>query len=105
MNVAEKGGIEFCTSDDDDVETIFRSAFGGERFFYWSFTNTENFNRRNSSNSANWRFSWEWRYQTDDESETDGENSKTQVPELASERQALGLSPSGPLKIEEVKSA
>ncbi|XP_039114208.1 uncharacterized protein LOC120249680 [Dioscorea cayenensis subsp. rotundata] len=100
-----KGGIEFCTSDDDDdAETIFRSAFGGEGFFHWSFTNTENFSRRNSSNSGNWRFSWEWSYQTDDENETDGEIS-TQVPELASERRVLGLSPSGPLKIEEVKSA
>ncbi|KAJ0974540.1 hypothetical protein J5N97_016505 [Dioscorea zingiberensis] len=101
-----KRGIEFCTSDDDDdVETIFRSAFGGERFFYWSFTDTENIHQRNSSNRANWKNSWEWRYQTNDESETDDENSKSQVPELACERRALGLSPSGPLKIEEVKTA
>ncbi|KAG5072280.1 hypothetical protein JHK86_007491 [Glycine max] len=52
--------------NDFDVETSFRSAFGGNRFFYWSFINEEN---------PQWR------------------------------RLALGLSVSGPLKLEDVKNA
>ncbi|XP_072989252.1 uncharacterized protein [Typha latifolia] len=95
----EKGGFEFCISDDDEVETIFRSAFGGERFSYWSFSSSEKFRWRTSSSHAYSKSSSNWRYETDEETDTRSQS------ELTSERQALGLSVSGPLKLDDVKSA
>ncbi|KAL3028697.1 hypothetical protein AAZX31_03G127000 [Glycine max] len=64
--------------NDFDVETSFRSAFGGNRFFYWSFINEEN---------PQWR------------------RSERSDSHLVSDRLALGLSVSGPLKLEDVKNA
>ncbi|XP_058098213.1 uncharacterized protein LOC131243118 isoform X3 [Magnolia sinica] len=93
-------GFEFCCSDDDDVETIFRSSFGGERFFYWSFSSSENF-QRNSSGYSNYKCSWRSRM----EDEYDSTDYNSCGSDLASDRLALGLSASGPLKLEEVKSA
>ncbi|XP_061346428.1 uncharacterized protein LOC133292062 [Gastrolobium bilobum] len=93
----------FC-EDDFDVETIFRSAFGGNRFFYWSFTNEENPQWRRSGRFSNHGKSWNRRHgsQSDYDSsyESDGSDS-----DLAPDRLALGLSASGPLKLEEVKNA
>ncbi|XP_008794516.2 uncharacterized protein LOC103710537 isoform X2 [Phoenix dactylifera] len=96
-----RGAFVFCSTDDDDddVETIFRSAFGRARYSYWSFSGSENFQRRNSSSHAYSKSSWNWSYESDDETDT------SQESELASERLALGLSASGPLKLEEVKIA
>lgn len=96
-----KGGFNFCASgdDDDDVETIFRSAFGGEGFYYWSFDSSDNFHRRNYSGQANQRSSWDWRYETDEEVDSPPKT------DFASERLALGLKSSGPLILEEVKKA
>nr|XP_010909601.1 uncharacterized protein LOC105035663 isoform X2 [Elaeis guineensis] len=96
-----RGAFVFCSTDDDDdeVETIFRSAFGGARYSYWSFSGFENFQWRNSSSHAHSKSSRNWSYESDDETDTSLES------ELASERLALGLSASGPLKLEEVKNA
>ncbi|KAJ9184683.1 hypothetical protein P3X46_004386 [Hevea brasiliensis] len=95
-------GFQFC-EDDLDVETIFRSAFGGNRYFYWSFINEENPQWRSSSGYSNyygrnWRYRVEYDY--DSSPESDGLES-----ELASNRLALGLSASGPLKLEDIKNA
>ncbi|OAY40607.1 uncharacterized protein LOC110622269 isoform X1 [Manihot esculenta] len=99
---AGRKGFQFC-EDDIDVETIFRSAFGGNPYFYWSFINEENLQGRSSSGYSNyygrnWRYRMEYDY--DSSPELDGLES-----ELASDRLALGLSASGPLKLEDVKSA
>ncbi|OAY83120.1 uncharacterized protein LOC109715837 [Ananas comosus] len=95
--------LEFCSSDDDDdsdVETIFRSTFGGQRYSYWSFDSSENFGWRSSSNRAyHESSSRDWRYETDEETDASTHS------ELASARQALGMSVCGPLKLEDVKSA
>lgn len=95
---AGKGGFNFF-DDDDDVETIFRSAFGGEGYYYWSFDSSENFQRRNPSGRGTHTSSWDWRYETDDEVDSPPKS------DLASERLALGLKASGPLDLEEVKKA
>ncbi|KAK7345159.1 hypothetical protein VNO77_15673 [Canavalia gladiata] len=96
---------EFC-KDDFDVETVFHSAFGGNRFFYWSFMNEENPQWRKSEGSSNYGKSWNWRrrreneYGSSTESESDCSDSG-----LVSDRLALGLNTSGPLNLEDVKNA
>ncbi|KAK7336648.1 hypothetical protein VNO77_17194 [Canavalia gladiata] len=93
----------FC-EDDFDVETIFRSAFGGNSFFYWSFINEENPQWRRSERFSNYGKSWNWRHRSksyyDSSSESDSSDS-----DIAPDRLALGLSASGPLKLEDVKNA
>lgn len=98
------GGIQFCEGDIE-VETIFQSAFGGRGGSYWTFVDEEIPQWRSSSGyKSNYRSSWHWKGRMGKESDysTDSDSSE---PDLASHRMALGLSPSGPLKLEEVKSA
>ena len=106
------GGYTFCEEDDDDdVETIFRSAFG-DRFIFWSFVNQDYSHWRSSSHSTNnnsWRRRRRQQYEyededDDDENFTSADNTRKSAA-LASERTALGLSASGPLKLEDVKNA
>ncbi|CAL5430809.1 unnamed protein product [Camellia sinensis] len=98
------GNFHFC-KDDIDVETIFRSSFGGNRHCYWSFVD-EDFSRWRSSSgySNNYRTSWNWRHgdEEDYDSSTESDSSES---DLASDRLALGLSANGPLKLEDVKNA
>ncbi|TKY53252.1 Chaperone protein DnaJ [Spatholobus suberectus] len=96
---------EFC-KDDFDVETVFRSSFGGNRFFYWSFINEENPQWRRSGGFSNHGKSWNWRHRSENEygSSTESE-SEYSYSDLVSDRLALGLSASGPLKLEDVKNA
>ncbi|KAL9237795.1 hypothetical protein vseg_012299 [Gypsophila vaccaria] len=97
-------GFSFCEDDDDDVETIFRSAFG-DRFSFWSFVNEDHPNRgRSSRNFNNYKASWRWRVESEDEYAYTPEDD-TQDSNMASERATLGLSALGPLKLEDVKNA
>ncbi|XP_057984038.1 uncharacterized protein LOC131168545 isoform X2 [Malania oleifera] len=97
-------GFEFC-EDDVGIETIFRSAFGGNGYFYWSFVNEENPQWRSSSGySNNYRTSWNWRDRIDEEYDSSTESDSSEL-DMASDRMALGLSASGPLKLDEVKKA
>ncbi|KAK7278819.1 hypothetical protein RJT34_23857 [Clitoria ternatea] len=94
------GDHEFC-KDDFDVENIFRSAFGGNRSFYWSFINEENPQWKKSEDfSRNWRRRSENEHGSSRDSGTDYSYSG-----LVSDRLALGLSASGPLRLEDVKIA
>ncbi|XP_043690553.1 uncharacterized protein LOC122641397 [Telopea speciosissima] len=98
-------GFRFCTDDGEEVETIFRFTFGGERSFYWSLINEEIPQWSDSYYSSNkHRSSWNWRHRLEDEYDTSTEYENSES-DLASDRLALGLSASGPLKLEEVKSA
>ncbi|GMP97255.1 hypothetical protein CsSME_00045583 [Camellia sinensis var. sinensis] len=103
MTFDSSGNFHFC-KDDIDVETIFRSSFGGNRHFYWSFVD-EDFSRWRSSSgySNNYRTSWNWRH--GDEEDYDSTESDSSESDLASDRLALGLSAYGPLKLEDVKNA
>eukprot|EP00268_Persea_americana_P049181 TRINITY_DN5247_c0_g4_i1.p2 TRINITY_DN5247_c0_g4~~TRINITY_DN5247_c0_g4_i1.p2 ORF type:complete len:310 (-),score=46.11 TRINITY_DN5247_c0_g4_i1:2148-2969(-) len=103
-------GFQFCHSDGEEIEIIFRSAIGGERDFRWSFNSEKDFNWRNSSGYSNYRSSWNWRFGTDDEDSVDDEDDTStdcysSESVLASDRQILGLSALGPLNLEEVKNA
>ncbi|WVY97666.1 hypothetical protein V8G54_029817 [Vigna mungo] len=97
-------GHEFC-KDDFDVETGFCSSFGGNRSFYWSFINEEN-RQRGSGGFSNNRKSQKWRHQSENEY---GKSTKAESDcshsDVVSNRLALGLSDSGPLKLEDVKNA
>lgn len=97
----------FCDDDDDfEVETIFRSSFGGGNgYFFWSFVDEEQ-PRRSSSRGYNQkhRSSWSWRHHKEDEYGS-SEDSDSEEPDLTSDRLALGLSGSGPLSLEDVKNA
>ncbi|KAH7856045.1 hypothetical protein Vadar_032060 [Vaccinium darrowii] len=100
-----RSSFHFC-DDDSDVETIFRSAFGGNRHFYWSFIE-EDFSPRWQSSSGHqnkYRTSWSWRHveEEDYDSSTESDSSES---DLVSYRLALGLSASGPLKLDDVKNA
>ncbi|KAH1194787.1 DnaJ subfamily B member 8 [Glycine max] len=93
----------FC-EDDFDVETILRSAFGGNRFFYWSFINEENPQWRRSERFSNFEKSWNWRYRNENDYDSSSESDSLDS-DLVSDRLALGLSASGSLKLEDVKNA
>ncbi|XVF75911.1 hypothetical protein PTKIN_Ptkin13bG0224800 [Pterospermum kingtungense] len=100
--------FEFVEDNDDDIENIFRSAFGGSRFFYWSFIDEENPQWRSSSRySNNFKKSWNWRYRFDEDydSSTESDTSESSDQDTVADRQALGLSASGPLTLEDVKNA
>lgn len=96
-------GFDFCKDDDDsDVETIFHGSFGGSRFFYCSFVDDDFPGTRGSFRySNNYRTSWKWRHVDEEEDyDTSSESDSSE-----SDRLALGLCPSGPLKMEDVKKA
>lgn len=100
------GGFQFCDNGEDiDMETIFRSAFtrGNGRFFYWSFVNGENPQWWSSFGKSD--SSWHWKNRFEKEYESDCESSDSDLASAASERLALGLSASGPLKLQDVKTA
>ncbi|CAH8390192.1 unnamed protein product [Eruca vesicaria subsp. sativa] len=110
--------FDFCEADDDfDIDYVFRTAFGGSRGFSFSFTYEEEdeprWGRHHSSKfSNNSKRSWRSKHRIyeDEDDEEDGytstESSDSESePNLASHRQALGLSPSGPLNLKDVKNA
>ncbi|CAN0879085.1 hypothetical protein LINGRAHAP2_LOCUS12838 [Linum grandiflorum] len=99
----DKRGFDFC-ADDVEVETIFRSAFGGSsRYSYWSFINDEQPQWKKSSwYSKRFRFQEDVDYESEFESDS---TSSSPVVGMVSERRTLGLRPSGPLNLEDVKSA
>ncbi|GMN55876.1 hypothetical protein TIFTF001_024999 [Ficus carica] len=99
------GGFRFCDDDGDDddgdnMDAFFRSMFGANRSFYWSFVDGENFQWSSSSRYSG--RSWNWRHRFEEEYESESESLQS---DLASDRMALGLSAYGPLKLEDVKHA
>ncbi|CAN6464046.1 unnamed protein product [Victoria cruziana] len=103
----KKSGFHFYSDEDEEVENIFRYAFFGNRCFYWSFTREEDFNEsshwRNFSGNDH-RRSWSWRYGEYDPNDSSAAGNSTTSCSV-SDRLILGLNASGPLKLEDVKSA
>ncbi|XVE75723.1 hypothetical protein DITRI_Ditri12bG0115500 [Diplodiscus trichospermus] len=100
-------GLQYRDRNDDDIENIFRSAFGGSRFFYWSFINEENPHWGSSYRySNNYEESWNG---TGDINLmrvlTQSGTFESLDRETVADRQALGLSACGPLTFEDIKSA
>ncbi|GKB97870.1 DnaJ domain-containing protein [Tanacetum coccineum] len=104
---ARKKGFQFY-EDGEEVETIFRSAFGGNGFYFWSFINDEP-PRSSSSYYSNQRTSWNWRQRFEDSDDDDEDESSSESDrvgtDLRKDRMTLGLSGSGPLSLEDVKNA
>ncbi|GAB2233276.1 hypothetical protein Droror1_Dr00002495 [Drosera rotundifolia] len=101
-----KRRFHFC-DDDFEVETVFRSAFGGDRFTFWSFIDDDEPRSQGWSSHGNGhRHSWRHAYQSEEEYDSSESDSSYRTrSDLASERLTLGLSASGPLRLEEVKNA
>ncbi|CAN6830555.1 unnamed protein product, partial [Brassica oleracea] len=109
--------FDFCGVDDDDfdIDYVFRTAFGGPRGFSFSFTFEEDepprWHHRDHSSRFSNKSSWKSKHRIyEDEEEEDGYTStessdSDSEPNQASHRQALGLSPSGPLNLKDVKNA
>lgn len=103
--------FEFCTEDEGEIEfeTIFRSAFGGiggTRYFYWSFNaDDEPRYRTSSSYSTNFGTNGNWKFHYEEEYSSRSSNYEKPIHNIVSDRLALGLSPSGPLNLEDVKTA
>ncbi|GAB2295486.1 hypothetical protein Dimus_029652 [Dionaea muscipula] len=91
-----KRRLHFCEDDDIEFETVFQSSFGGNRFFFYSFVEEEPHWRSGSGSK-----SWNRRY----ESEEEFDSLDSSGSDLASQRLALGLNASGPLKLEDLKNA
>lgn len=110
------GHFEFCEVDDDEFEVdyVFRTAFGGSRGFSFSFTHDEDeprWRHHSSRYSNNSKRSWRSKYRLDEDEEEDEDDYTSESSDSESEpnqvchRQALGLSPSGPLNLKDVKHA
>ena len=98
------GAFHFC-EDDKDSETIFRSAFGGNRHFYWSFVEEDIPRWKGSSGFYNTnRSSWNWRHRDEEDYDSSSESDSSES-DMTSDRVALGLRASGPLKLDDVKNA
>lgn len=82
------------------MDAFFRSVFGVNRSFYWSFVDGEDFQWSSSSRHSG--RSWNWRHRFEEEYESESESLQS---DLASDRMALGLSAYGPLKLDDVKHA
>ncbi|KAK9110494.1 hypothetical protein Sjap_018554 [Stephania japonica] len=97
----------FSFDDEEDSEVVFQTTFES-RCYTWSFKSWEDSNLRHSSSGFEWRDQSNWtnnrRRTWNSASETD-EDEKSYVVGSLSDRALLGLPTSGPLKIEDVKSA
>ncbi|XP_043722189.1 uncharacterized protein LOC122669487 [Telopea speciosissima] len=92
---------------NEHPETVFQATFGS-RCFTWSFRSWEESHFRSSTTGFEWRDrsngTNKRREEQETTSETDDDNESFVVGSYA-ERTILGLPPTGPLKIEDVKSA
>ncbi|XP_061954263.1 uncharacterized protein LOC133676590 isoform X1 [Populus nigra] len=101
-----KKGFHFCEEDNADVDNIFRSTFGGNRYFYWSFVSDENPQWKNSSDYHSYSYGKNWRYRVEEDYDCSSESDSDDLESnFASDRLALGLRTYGPLKLEDVKNA
>ncbi|XP_038987719.1 uncharacterized protein LOC103699931 isoform X2 [Phoenix dactylifera] len=93
--------------DEDDYghpETIFEAVFGGHKGFTWSYASWQNFHfnystsRSERSNESRWEKAWKRVWSERDVYDDLDVGSH-------SDRATLGLPPTGPLKLDDVKSA
>ncbi|XP_077247558.1 chaperone DnaJ-domain superfamily protein [Tasmannia lanceolata] len=86
-------------------ETIFHATFGN-RCFTWSFRSWEDSQSQNSPFGFEWRDGSDWKHNTRRLWETcESDDDEPSVIGSFSDRTTLGLPSTGPLKMEDVKSA
>ncbi|KAJ6864385.1 hypothetical protein NC651_035056 [Populus alba x Populus x berolinensis] len=101
-----KKGSHFCEEDNAGADNIFRSTFGGNRYFYWSFVSDEDPQWKNSSDYHSYSYGKNWRYRVEEDYDCSSESDSDDLESnIASDRLALGLRAHGPLKLEDVKNA
>ncbi|KAJ6819558.1 uncharacterized protein M6B38_400030 [Iris pallida] len=93
-------------ADDDRLKSKFEATFGGQRCYTWSFTWEEKFDFNYSSTAG-----FDWRAESKSEkaqkrvwSESDVEDESPDIG-FHSQRVTLGLPPTGPLNLNDVKCA
>ncbi|XP_059432096.1 uncharacterized protein LOC132165514 isoform X1 [Corylus avellana] len=92
---------------DDDPEPIFKATFGN-KWYTWTFKSWQESSFQNSTSGFEWRERSSWknsrakRWETQSEAESDEDSCAVGS---RSDRTILGLPPTGPLKIEDVKNA
>ncbi|KAL9459365.1 hypothetical protein AB3S75_002711 [Citrus x aurantiifolia] len=98
---------ESFSEDFDDPETIFQERFGN-RWYSWTYQKREESSFQYSTSGFEWRkHSNRTDHRTKDwENESDIESDDEQCSVgSSSDRTILGLAPSGPLKLDDVKNA
>ncbi|KAG6744769.1 hypothetical protein POTOM_051407 [Populus tomentosa] len=101
-----KKGSHFCEEDTADGDNFFRSTFGGNRYFYWSFVSDEDPQWKSSSDYHSYSYGKNWRYRVEEDYDCSSESDSDDLESnIASDRLALGLRAHGPLKLEDVKNA
>lgn len=98
---------ESFSEDFDDPETIFQERFGN-RWYSWTYQKREESSFQYSTSGFEWRkHSNRTDHRTKDwENESDIESDDEQCTVgSSSDRTILGLPPSGPLKLDDVKNA
>lgn len=97
----------FSEDFDNDPEPIFKATFGN-RWYTWSFNSWHESSFRNSTSGFEWREQSSWKNSRtkrwESQSETELDDYSWSVGSR-SDRTILGLPPTGPLKIEDVKNA
>lgn len=97
----------FSEDFNDDPEPIFKATFGN-RSYTWTFKSRQESSFQNSTSGFEWRERSSWensrakRWETQSEVESDEDSCAVGS---RSDRTILGLPPTGPLKIEDVKNA
>ncbi|KAF9601588.1 hypothetical protein IFM89_020504, partial [Coptis chinensis] len=100
---------KFCADSDEESDNVFRATFGN-RCYTWSFRDWDEPSFQTSSAEFEWRDQSRWnknrRRVWDSASDIDDDDvdDKSCIVGSYSDRMVLGLPPTGPLKIDFVKS-
>ncbi|KAF9601303.1 hypothetical protein IFM89_018413 [Coptis chinensis] len=100
---------KFCADSDEESDNVFRATFGN-RCYTWSFRDWDEPSFQTSSAEFEWRDQSRWnknrRRVWDSASDIDDDDvdDKSCIVGSYSDRMVLGLPPTGPLKIDVVKS-
>ncbi|KAG4991282.1 hypothetical protein JHK87_024739 [Glycine soja] len=90
--------------DFDGHEQIFQATFGN-KWYTWSFNNWRSSSSEHSTSGFEWREHSNRTNKWKNESDTEHEDDDSCCEGSSSDRTVLGLPPTGPLKIEDVKNA
>ncbi|KAG5035932.1 hypothetical protein JHK87_010842 [Glycine soja] len=94
----------FSEDFDGHTEQIFQATFGN-KWYTWSFNNWRSSSSEHSTSGFEWREHSNRTNKWKNESDTEHEDDDSCCEGSSSDRTVLGLPPTGPLKIEDVKNA
>ncbi|RZC17691.1 uncharacterized protein LOC114410121 isoform X2 [Glycine soja] len=94
----------FSEDFDGHTEQIFQATFGN-KWYTWSFNDWRSSSSEHSTSGFEWREHSNRTNKWKNESDTEHEDDDSCCEGSSSDRTVLGLPPTGPLKIEDVKNA